>query len=413
MKIAIVGSGISGLAAAHQLQDSGEVVIFEADSRIGGHTDTHSILVGGNTYAVDSGFIIFNRDNYPHFSAWLDDLGVSSQPTNMSFGVRNADTGLEYGTAGLKALFCQRRRVLSPRFLGMLRDLRRFYRDAQSFEIDEATTLGELVRQQGYGQGFLQDHLAPMCAALWSLPLRNVEDLPALHILAFMAHHKLLQLHGRPEWRVVQGGSSRYVDAFAGAFRGEIRSSDPVSAIGRGPGGATIRSRSGEHHFDSVVIACHSDQALDLLVDPSTAEREILGAIPYQSNQAVVHSDSRVMPDNRAAWSSWNGLVNSAAEQSCQVSYWMNQLQGLPDDKDFFVTLNPPEQLDEVWSTRNYSHPMFTPQARAAQRRRHEINGVNNTYYCGAYWRWGFHEDGFTSARDVALLMQEQLAHAA
>ena len=413
MKIGIVGSGISGIAAAHHLQDTAEVVLYEAQQRIGGHTDTHSILTGGRTYAVDSGFIIFNRENYPLFSAWLEELGVASQPTNMSFGVRNEESGIEYGTQGLSALLCQRRNALSPRFLGMLLDLRRFYREAGSLDLDEETTLGELVRRRRYGQGFVRDHLVPMCAALWSLPMRHVENLPAGHILAFMANHKLLQLHGRPEWRVVSGGSSRYLDAFVARFGGEIRSGDPVLAVSRERGGATIRSRSGEQHFDAVVMACHSDQALAVLADPSPAERQILGAITYQSNEVVVHSDARVMPRNPGAWSSWNGVVNAAADQSCQVSYWMNRLQGLSGEKNFFVTLNPTRPLEQVWSRRSYSHPMFTPEARAAQRRRDEVNGVNGTYYCGAYWGWGFHEDGFASAVDAVLRIRERPARAA
>ncbi len=418
MKVAVIGSGISGIAAAYLLQKAApraavEIILFEADKRIGGHTDTHSVLAGGKSYAVDSGFIIFNRDNYPQFSAFLDELGVASQPTNMSFGVSNTETGLEYGTHNLGSLFCQRRNAVSPRFLGMLRDLRRFYRDAQSLKLDETTTLGQLARQQGYGKGFIRDHLAPMCAALWSLPLRRVEDLPALHIVAFMAQHKLLQLNGRPEWRVVQGGSARYLDAFASRFRGDIRAHDPVLAVSRRAGGATVRARSGTYQVDAVVMACHSDQALALLTDPSAAEREILAAIPYQPNQVVVHSDARVMPRHPDAWSSWNGMVNGDAEGSCQVSYWMNRLQGLPGEQNFFVTLNPSQALDHVWCTRSYSHPVFTVEGRVAQRRRHEINGANHTYYCGAYWRWGFHEDGFASAADVVRLMNERLAHAA
>jgi predicted NAD/FAD-binding protein len=422
VKIAIVGSGISGIAAAHLLQNPPlseqrpepiEVVIFEADGRIGGHTDTHAILVGGRSYAVDSGFIIFNRDNYPLFSAWLDELGVASQPTNMSFGVRNAELGIEYGTQNLNALISQRRNAFSPRFLRMLHDLRRFYREAQALDLDETVTLGQLVRQQGYRQGFVRDHLWPMCAALWSLPLGSVEHVPAAHVVAFMAHHKLLQLHGRPEWRVVQGGSARYVDAFLRAFRGEVRLNEPVHAISRRPDGVIVRSRSGERRFDAVVMACHSDQSLALLADPSTAEREILAAIGYQPNKVVVHSDPRVMPHSRRAWSSWNGLVNGAAEHTCQVSYWMNRLQGLSGPTDFFVTLNPTQPLTNVWCRRHYSHPVFTAEARMAQRRRHEINGVNNTYYCGAYWGWGFHEDGFASALDVVRLMRGGLADAA
>lgn len=413
MKVAVVGAGISGLAAADELQAYADVTVFEAARRIGGHTDTHSILSGGRTYQVDSGFIVFNEQNYPRFSAWLAGLGVTSQPSDMSFGVSNRLTGLEYGTASLSAVFCQRRNLASPRFLQMLADLRRFYRTAAEVGPADPRTLGEYLAQNGFGPGFTDDHLVPMCAALWSLPICAARDVPVAHVVAFMVHHRMLQTDGRPAWRVVQGGSSRYLGAFARRFRGNLRTGEPVLAVARRPEGVTVTTRTGHHAFDAVVLACHSDQALALLQDPSRAEHEILGAIGYQRNRTVVHSDSSVMPRRRAAWSSWNAVVDSHGSRACRVTYWMNRLQSLGDQQPFFVTLNPSGELRDVWSEREYAHPVFTVAARRAQQRRQEISGVGNTWYCGAYWGWGFHEDGFASGADAALDIRRRCARAA
>lgn len=413
MKIAVVGAGISGIAAAHHLQESADVTLFEAQGKIGGHTDTHSILVQGRAYSVDSGFIVFNEQNYPEFSRWLTELGVASQPSDMSFGVSNERSGLEYGSRGARGLFSQRRNVVSPRFLRLLLDLRRFYADASNLMASDGRTLAEFVESQRYSGGFFENHLAPMCSALWSLPLHSVRDVPIAHVVAFMAHHRMLQLNGRPEWRVIRGGSSSYLDAFARRFTGTVSSGDEVLRVERQAGGAIVTTRSGRARFDAVVLACHSDQALSLLHDPSIQEREVLGAIPYQRNRVVLHSDDSVMPTNRSAWSSWNARVEAKEGCGCQVTYWMNLLQSLGVEHQFFVTLNPSRPLREVWSERDYAHPVFTLEARKAQARRSEISGHRNTYYCGAYWGWGFHEDGFTSGSAAALEIRQEVTRAA
>lgn len=413
MKVAVVGAGISGIAAADALQRHADVTVFESARRIGGHTDTHAILSGGRTYRVDSGFIVFNQDNYPGFSAWLEGLGIASRPTDMSFGVCHRGSGLEYGTRSLAALFCQRRNLASPRFLRMLRDLRRFYAEAQDLDPADGRTLGAWLRDGGYGAGFVEDHLIPMCAALWSLPAVGALEVPVAHVVAFMAHHRMLQLDGRPQWRVVEGGSGRYLEAFARQFGGRIRPGDAVVSVQRRGGRVELTAESGRHRFDAVVLACHSDQALALLHDPSAAEREILGAIRYQRNRVVVHSDDSVMPRRRLAWSSWNAVVDPARASSCQVSYWMNRLQGIDGGPPFFVTLNPAWTLQQVWSEREYAHPVFTPDARRAQSRKREIDGQRSTWYCGAYWGWGFHEDGFASGRAVAAQILERAGRAA
>jgi len=310
-------------------------------------------------------------------------------------------------------LFCQRRNLASPAFLSMLRDLRRFYLEAGTVPEDDGRTLGEYLAAGGYGAAFIDNHMGPMCAALWSLPAMRALDVPVAHVVAFMARHRMLQVRGRPEWRVIDGGSSRYVTAFAARFRGRIVTGDPVLAVARQAGQALVTTRSGRHVFDAVVFACHSDQALALLLDASAAERDVLGAIPYQENRVVVHSDATVMPANRNAWSSWNAVVDEHRELTCQVSYWMNRLQSLGDGQQFFVTLNPARVLTDVWCTRSYAHPVFTPEARRAQRRRDEISGVGSTWYCGAYWGWGFHEDGFVSGLQVSRDLRGAMARAA
>ena len=417
MRVAVVGGGIAGMAAAWALQDFADVSLFEARPRLGGHTDTHNLLVNGRPYAVDSGFIVFNRTHYPLFSAWLDELGVASRPTDMSFSVRREEDGgpvVEYGTASLGALFCHRRNLVSPRFLSMLGGIRRFYREAAEVAGDDARTLGEFLDARRYSRAFVDDHLLPMCAALWSAPLARVRELSVAHVAAFMANHGLLRLRNRPQWRVIEGGSSAYVDAFVRRFRGRRLVGRRVEHVARGPGGVRVAPADGAaERFDRVVLACHADQAL-ALIEPTPVERAVLGALKYRRNRAVVHSDPSVMPRRRAAWSSWNVVADSRGGAArCRVTYWMNRLQGIAGERQFFVTLNPRAPLRDVWIERDYAHPVFTPEARRAQRRRGEMNGVGGVYYCGACWGWGFHEDGFRSAVDAADALRRELRDAA
>ena len=398
MRVAVVGGGISGIAAAHKCQEFADVTLFEAQPRLGGHTDTHNLLVDGRAYAVDSGFIVFNRDNYPRFSQWLDALGVASQPTEMSFGVSTA-AGLTYGTSHLGAVFCQRRNTLRPRFLGMLNDIRRFYRRAGAVAESDTRTLAEYLRDERFSQAFAEYHLLPMCAALWSAPRQRALELPIGHVAAFMTHHGLTRWRGRPRWRVVTGGSSNYVRAFVAAFRGELRLSCSVLSIRREASEVVLSTERGRECYDYLVLACHSDDAL-ALIDAAPEEKEILGAIRYRTNRAVVHSDASVMPDAPEAWSSWN--VHASGNMRYEFTYWMNRLQGLDPAPHFFVTLNPLRPLREPWFEREYRHPIYSPDARAAQGRMAQINGRRRTLYCGAWCGWGFHEDGFRSGLEAA-----------
>lgn len=406
MRIAVIGSGISGLASAWLLSREHQVTLYEAQDYLGGHTHTHQVALRDGNFAVDSGFIVFNSRNYPLLSALFAELGVASQPTTMSFAVRSERSGLEYNATNLDGLFCQRRNLLSPRFLGMVRDLLRFYRRAPEVLLDEERdpTLEEYLLAGNYGEAFRDDHLVPMAAALWSCPPARVLAFPVRHLVQFMVNHQMLQVAGRPAWRVVKGGSSRYVAALRSRWSVEERLSVPVRAVRRSGSQVEIRTDGGVEFFDHAVIACHSDQALALLLDASAAEREILGAIAYQSNEAVLHTDATVLPTRQSTWAAWNVLVSGREDSRYIVSYCMNLLQGLAASKPLIVSLNARERVDQHQIIRRmqYEHPVFTRGAVAAQARKAEIQGTRRTWYAGAYWGWGFHEDGMRSAVSIA-----------
>lgn len=406
MRIAVIGSGIAGLASAWLLSKLHEVTLYEAADRLGGHTHTHRIALGGRSYEVDTGFIVHNPQHYPLLTALFDELGVASQPTTMSFSVRSEATGLEYNATDLDSLFCQRRNLLSPRFWNMLRDLTRFYREAPALlEVSgEGPTLGDYLDANGYGAMFRDEHLVPMASALWSSPSSRILAFPARYLVQFMANHQMLQVTDRPQWRVVRGGSSRYIDAMRARWRVRERLSTPVRMLLRSGAGATVMTDDGAEHFDHVIVACHSDQALQLLGDASDAERSVLGAIAYQDNDTVLHTDARLLPRHPKAWAAWNALVPRERSDVCTVSYCMNLLQGLDAPEPLIVTLNRTDQIDPARILRRmrYQHPVYSHASVAAQSRRAEIQGQRHTWFAGAYWGWGFHEDGMRSAVDVA-----------
>ncbi|HUL18892.1 MAG TPA: FAD-dependent oxidoreductase [Steroidobacteraceae bacterium] len=405
MRVAVVGSGIAGLASAWLLSKEHEVTLFEANDYLGGHTHTHDIELHGERYAVDTGFIVHNARHYPLLTRLFEELGVRTQTTSMSFSVRNEASGLEYNTTGLNALFCQRRNLCSPRFLGMLRDLLRFYREAPGLLRQPAPgpTLGEYLGTHGYGAAFRDEHLVPMACALWSAPARNVLSFPAQFLVHFMANHNMLQLRARPMWRVVCGGSASYVHALRARWRVHERLGCGVRGVRRDGGGVTLASAAGVERFDHVVLACHSDQALALLEDADARERELLGSIEYQTNEVLLHTDAALLPRNPRAWAAWNALVPGRAHDACTVSYCMNLLQGIRSPQPFIVTLNPKAAIRESKILRRlvYAHPLYSAAAVAAQARRPEIQGRRRTWFAGAYWGWGFHEDGLRSALDV------------
>lgn len=405
-RIAVIGSGIAGLASAWLLSRTYDVTLFEAQGRLGGHTDTHDIESGGQHYAVDTGFIVFNPVHYPLLCRMFERLGVASQPTRMSFAVHDERSGLEYNATSLNSLFCQRRNLFSPRFHGMVRDILRFYREAPALlERDgPGATLGEYLDSNGYGAAFRDQHIVPMASALWSSPGIRVLDFPVAYLVRFMANHHMLQVDGRPEWRVVRGGSQRYVDALRADWAVHERVSCPVQRVTRTATGVVIHSAHGSETFDHAVLACHSDQALALLDDPSEAEREILGGITFQPNDTVLHTDTGLLPRNRKAWAAWNALIPERDSDQCTVSYCMNLLQSIQAPETFVVSLNCTDRIDpaKILARRAYHHPVYTHATVAAQQRKAEIQGVRNTWFAGAWWGWGFHEDGMRSAVEVA-----------
>lgn len=406
MRIAVIGSGIAGLASAWLLSHRHAVTLFEANDYLGGHTHTHDIELDGRRYAVDTGFIVHNPVHYPLLTRLFDELGVASQSTTMSFAVHNEASGLEYNATSLDALFCQRRNLLSPRFIGMVRDLFRFYREAPALlhGPHPGPTLGDWLAEHRYGAAFRDEHLVPMASALWSSPAEQILAFPARYLVQFMANHQMLQVAGRPEWRVVRGGSASYVRAMRQRWQVRERLGNPVRDIRRDRLGVMVTSEAGAERFDQVVLACHSDQALALLADASEPERAILGAIPYQANDVVLHTDATLLPRRRKAWAAWNAFIPREPGAPCTVSYCMNLLQSLDAPEPFVVTLNRSEAIDpaKVLRRMRYHHPVYTHASVAAQQRKAEIQGVNRTWFAGAYWGWGFHEDGMRSAVDVA-----------
>lgn len=406
MRIAVIGSGIAGLASAWLLSRAHNVTLFEANDYFGGHTHTHDIELHGKHYAIDTGFIVHNPTHYPLLTRLFEELGVVSQPTTMSFSVHNATTGLEYNATTLDTLFCQRRNLLSPRFIGMVRDLLRFYREAPVLltQPDSGQSLRDYLAVHGYGAAFRDEHLVPMASALWSSPPTRILEFPVLYLVQFMANHHMLQVSGRPGWRVVRGGSASYVRALRSTWRVHERPACPVYAVRRDQQQVHIESFAGNESFDQVVLACHSDQALALLSDAGQHEREILGAIPYQENDVVLHTDAALLPRRRKAWAAWNAGIPREPDAPCTVSYCMNLLQTLDSPDPFVVTLNRTQAIDPAKMLRRmrYHHPVYTRAAVAAQSRKAEIQGHRRTWFAGAYWGWGFHEDGMRSAVEVA-----------
>lgn len=402
MKIAIIGSGIAGNVVAHRLQREHEITVFEAAAHIGGHTHTHEIDLDGERLAIDTGFIVFNDWTYPNFIALLDELGVESQASAMSFSVRNEASGLEYNGTTLNTLFAQRSNLLRPSFHRMLRDIMRFNREAPALlESTSDVGLGEYLAAQGYSREFIGDYLMPMGAAIWSTDPTRMLAFPARFFVRFFHNHGMLSVNARPQWRAIRGGSARYVDKLVAPFRQRIRLNTPVEAVRRLQDRVLVKARGTEaERFDQVFFACHSDQALNLLADATPLEREILGAIPYQENEVVLHTDTALLPRARRAWAAWNYHVVSGQQERAALTYNMNILQSLQTRTTVCVTLNHSEHIAPAKIIKRLScqHPLYTPAGVAAQQRQREINGVQRSYYCGAYWRFGFHEDGVVSA---------------
>ena len=408
LNIAVIGTGISGLAASWLLARRHQVTIYEKDDRIGGHTNTVTVDTPDGDIAVDTGFIVFNEANYPNLVALFEHLGVATQPSNMSFSASLDGGRFEYAGTGLGGLFAQPANLLRPRMWSMLRDVMRFYREAPADAGQSAReiTLGEYLETGGYGRAFIHDHLLPMGAAIWSTPVQDMLDYPLEAFVRFCNNHGLLQLKDRPAWRTVTGGSREYVKAITAPFADRILLNTAVVSVRRDNDSVIIEDRQGERRrFDHVVIASHADQALDMLADADNAEHRLLSAFRYERNLAILHSDSRLMPKTRKAWCSWNFLgENRQDDTRVCVTYWMNRLQSLPGTTPLFVTLNPNRQPADGSIHRSflYDHPMYDQAAIRAQRLLWNLQGTRRTWFCGAHFGHGFHEDGLQAGLAVA-----------
>ncbi|MEZ5974687.1 MAG: FAD-dependent oxidoreductase [Planctomycetota bacterium] len=413
MKIAVVGTGISGLVVARGLAQEHDITVFEAGSYVGGHTNTIDVQENGRTVAVDTGFIVFNEVTYPGFCELLKQLRVPYKPSNMGFSVACEQSGLEYSGSGLGGLFAQRRNWLRPGMWRLVRDIVRFYREAPAVleRPDPDLTLGQFLEEGRYSRIFIDKHLVPMCAAVWSARADVIHAFPMRFLVQFFHNHGFLRLKDRPVWQVVRGGSRSYVEALIAPFADRIRLSTPVRSVRRVGGMVQVETAGGEiERFDRVVLACHGDQALRLLADADSLEQEILGAFAFQRNLATLHWDEAQMPRCRRAWAAWNYHVRGAAGELPEVTYWMNELQGLDAQRNYFVSLNRSGQIDPAKVLREivYHHPVFTLEAVAAQARHHEIDGRGGVHYAGAWWRYGFHEDGLQSGLRVVQRIQQE-----
>ncbi|HET9094184.1 MAG TPA: FAD-dependent oxidoreductase [Solirubrobacteraceae bacterium] len=415
MRIAIVGAGVSGLTAAYLLQRQHEITVFEAEPRLGGHSHTVPFQWAGETQHLDTGFIVFNDRNYPAFERLLAQLGVPSQPSDMSFGVSD-DRSFAYASHSLRGVFAARRTAVNPRFVRMLAEVPRFQRAARRLLAsgDEQVSLRAWLQRHDFSSFFIERLLVPQAAAVWSADPRQMWSFPALFLARFFDNHGMLSLSGRPRWRTIVGGSERYVEALSAGFRDRVRLATPVRSIARGAHGVTLTVEGDAEPltFDQVVIAAHADQALEMLADATWREREILGAIPYQENEAILHTDTSILPAQRAAWASWNYHLLDRPSGRTTVTYHLNRLQQLGSEQEFCVTLNLGERIDpeRVIKRIAYAHPVYTPAGLQAQRRFEEISGLEGrTHFCGAYWSWGFHEDGVQSALRVGECFGAQL----
>jgi predicted NAD/FAD-binding protein len=406
MRVAIVGAGVSGLVVAHLLHRTHDITVFEAGDRPGGHVNTVSVETDAARYDVDTGFIVFNDRNYPNFERLLKQLGVATQPSTMSFSVSDEHGDFEYCGASPNGLFAKRAHLVTPWFHRMVADIARFQREARALlrSGDDPSLRGWLA-EHDFSRTFVERLIVPQASAVWSADPAQMWSFPARFLVEFFDNHGMLGFGGRPRWRTVSGGSRQYVDALIAPWRHRLRVKTPVTDIARHEDSVTVTPRGGApERFDEVVIAAHADQALAMLVDPSDRERELLGSFPYQRNEAVLHTDARLLPRRRRAWASWNYHLLAEPTGLPTVTYDMNRLQALRSDTQFCVTLNRTDAIDPEKTIRTipYAHPVYTRAGVAAQKRHDEVSGPRRTHFCGAYWGWGFHEDGVVSAIRVA-----------
>jgi uncharacterized protein len=414
MKVAVIGTGISGLTAAYLLHQDFDLTLYESNGYVGGHTNTVEVELPEGRYAVDTGFIVFNEVTYPSFCRLLKRLGVDSQPSRMTFSVKCEKTGLEYNTHNLNSFFAQRKNLISISFWRMILEIFRFRSRFDHYleTKEEETPLLLTLQEQGFSSRFIDQFITPLGSSLWSADPQRFREFPLRTFVRFFKNHGFLDIRNPFPWRVIRGGSKRYVEKLTAGFTDRIRTNMPVLGIQRFEDRVEVIDQSGERaSYDQVILAVHSDQALALLTDATPAERDILGAIPYQENDTVLHTDSRILPERRWIWASWNYLIPKERQNRAALTYDMNILQNLDASREFCVTLNRTEAIDpeDIEARFMYHHPVFTTRAPQVQKRHQEISGRNRTHYCGAYWGYGFHEDGVNSALPVARWFGKEL----
>ncbi|WP_144395101.1 NAD(P)/FAD-dependent oxidoreductase [Pleionea sediminis] len=406
-KIAVVGSGISGLACAHYLQEAYEVHLFEKNDYLGGHTATKRVEVDEGVFNIDTGFIVFNDWTYPNFNRLLKELGVDYLNTDMGFSVSCDKSGLEYSGESVGTLFAQKRNLFKPKHWKMIFDILKFNRESkerlEAGSLDESITLGDYVKELGLSQTFIEKYLIPMGAAIWSSGLQDMYDFPALYFVRFFKNHGLLNVNDRPQWSVVKGGSKSYVDKLIESARFVIHYNSAVDSVHFDDSEVQLQVNGETHKFEHVILACHSDEALELLAKPTDAQSQVLGNLEYQNNEVVLHTDTSLLPRNKTTWSSWNYRLKEGDSDRATLSYSMNILQRLTCKTQFVVTLNDTQSIDpnQILGSYQYQHPVYNRGSLESQSKRDSINGVGNIWFCGAYWYAGFHEDGLRSALDV------------
>jgi len=409
MKIAIIGTGISGLTCAYRLNAQHDITVYEANDYIGGHTATVDVELAGETYAVDTGFIVYNDRTYPNFIQMMNEVGVKGNPTQMSFSVRNDATGLEYNGHTITTLFAQKRNWLNPKFYSFIFEILRFNKSVKEvveLGAGKGQTLGHFLTENQFSDYFSKNYILPMGAAIWSSTLADMRAFPLDFFARFFLNHGLLDVTNRPQWYVIEGGSRAYIEPLTRSFSDKIRLATPVEKVSRDSAGVKVWAKGEIERFDHVIFACHSDQALAMLDDATQLEQDILSDLEYQQNEVILHTDASLLPKRKAAWAAWNYWLDGGRDEQQRpptLTYNMNILQHIEAPETFCVSLNSAEQIDskKILRTFYYDHPVFSRQSMRAQGRRSEINGHNQTWFCGAYWYNGFHEDGVRSGLDV------------
>jgi predicted NAD/FAD-binding protein len=407
MKVAVIGSGISGNTLAYLLNKNHDVTLYEKEKRIGGHSHTHSIVINNRKINVDTGFIVFNKKTYPLFTSLLDNLGVKYENSNMSFSVFSKKNNFEYNGTSLNSLFSQRKNILNFKFIRMIFEILRFNKEAIKLK-SKTILLNQYLKKNNYSEYFCDNYILPMGAAIWSSDIKTILNFPAHFFISFFKNHGMLSINDRPQWLTIKGGSQEYVKKLTSYFKNNIRLNSKIKSVVRNKDYIEIEDNQSKEKYDYVFFACHSNEVLEILEKPTTNEVEILKALPYQQNNVILHTDSTVMPKNKLSWAAWNYNIDSQKESPVTLTYNMNILQNIKSKDDLLVTLNPknPIPKEKIIKKLKYGHPKFSKESIFAQKNNKKISGKNRSFYAGAYWGKGFHEDGVKSAYEAVKIFE-------